>query len=261
MRRAAFGPLLLLSACTSGRESPLVRLEASAFRFSAIDTVSAGPVRIRLVNRDPVWHEASVIRVSDSAATIADYIKAVQGGDEYPAFAHDVGGVGLLAPGDSADVVLMLPAGRYAILCWHQDHLLQGMSTMLQVIADDRQAVPPITTDSVVLTDTGISPVAPGAGRRLLHVRNDGPNEHELVILALDAGRSLDEWLAWRKAGEVGPAPGRTIGGTAALAPGREAWVDVSWTPGRYEMICLLTDSTGAELVHRGMQRTIEIRD
>lgn len=255
-------PLLaagLVACAAPARELPLVRLEARNFRFPALDTATAGFVRVRLVNADPVWHEASVVRLTDLAATIAAYVAAVQGGDEYPSFAQDVGGVALLGPGDSAEVVLDLAPGRYAVLCWHQDHLLQGMSAMLHVRSGDAPGMRPVAADSLALTDFSITAVAPVAGRHLLHIRNAGPQEHELAILRLEPGRSLDDWMAWRKAGETGRAPGRTIGGTAALAVGAETWASVPWERGVYELICLLSDSAGTEHVHRGMRRTITV--
>ncbi len=241
---------------------PLLRLEARGLHFSQPPVLSAGVTRLRLVNQDPVWHEASVVRFLDSTGTIATYLAAAAAGDEYPAFAQDIGGVALLAPGDSAEVLLPLQPGRYAVICWHRDHVLQGMSSEFEVApARDPAASPPVARDSLVLADYRLSPIAPRAGRHLLYLQNSGPHEHELAILRLAQGKSLQDYLAWRDAGEAGSAPGRTIGGTAALAPGGSLWVDVPWERGEYLLICLLEDSTGVLHVHRGMQQSVTVSE
>jgi hypothetical protein len=101
----------------------------------------------------------------------------------------------------------------------------------------------------------------PSGRHQLLHVTNAGPNEHELAILRLEPGATFADFVAWRAAGEIGPAPARTIAGTAALHPGGEVWLDLSWTPGRYLLLCLLEDSLSAAHPGMGMQRPMEVAE
>ena len=237
--------LAALGGCGGPPPPKLLRLEAMELRFKPPAEVPAGPVRIRLVNHDAVWHEASLLRFTDSTKSLDDYIAAARAGAEYPGFAEDLGGVSFLAPGDSAEVLVELTAGRYAVICWHADHVKQGMGAAFTVMGE----VPPdafrATGADVRLADGSLPVLAPARGRQVLHVTNAGPAEHELAILRLAPGKTLDDFLAWRAAGESGPPPARTVAGTAALAPGRELWVIVPWEAGHYAVVCLLEDGAG----------------
>lgn len=249
----------LLTACDGPPPPKLLRLEARELRFKLPAEVPAGPVRVRLVNRDPVWHEASLLRFTDTTRTLDDYIAATRAGNEYPAFAEDLGGVSFLAPGDSAEVLVELQAGRYAVICWHRDHVMQGMGASFTVTGE----VPPDAFHAggaeVRLADGTIPALAPVRGRQVLRVTNAGLAEHELAILRLEPGRTLAGFMAWRAAGEAGTPPALTVAGTAALAPGREIWVIVPWVPGRYVMVCLLEDGEGHFHADLGERQEFEV--
>ena len=202
-----------------------------------------------------------MLRFTDSKGTLESYVKAARAGDEYPAFAADIGGISFLAPGDSADVLLNLVPGRYAVVCWHRDHILQGMGATFEVAGPQPRARPPNPTPDLRLSDFAVPALAPVPGHELLHVTNAGPSEHELAILRLQSGKSFADFMAWHAAGEVGPSPARTIAGTAALRPGAEVWLDIPWTPGRYLLVCLLEDSTGRYHATLGMQRVLEVAE
>ena len=248
-----------LTGCGGPPPPKLVRLVAEGLHFNPPAEMPAGPVRVRLVNRDPVWHEASLLRFTDSTKTLDDYIAATRAGNEYPDFAEDVGGVSFLAPGDSAEVLVELRAGRYAVICWHADHVMQGMGASFTVSGE----VPPDAFHAggaeVRLGDGTIPALAPARGRQVLHVTNAGPSEHELAILRLAPGKTFADFMAWRATGETGTPPARTVAGTAALAPGREIWVIVPWAAGRYAMVCLLEDTAGHYHADLGERQEFEV--
>ena len=256
---AACAAPLGTGSCRPAAEEPLLRLAARGLRFTLPPEVAAGLTRVRFVNQDPVWHEASLVRFTSAEGTLERYIALARSGEEYPAFAEDLGGVSFLAPGDSAEVLIRLPPGRYAVICWHQDHVLQGMGAEFEVRGDRMRWPDPAQATPLPLRDFAIPPLSPRPGHELLHVTNDGPSEHELAILRLDAGRTLADFMAWRTAGEAGPPPGRTIAGTAALRSGAEVWLDVTWAPGRYAVICLLEDPAKRYHTQLGMQREFTI--
>ncbi len=263
MRSRVFAVVALcaVGACSHAPTPHLLRLEARNLRFAPPARVEGGFTRLRLVNRDPVWHEASLVRFTDPTATLEAYVAAARAGDEYPEFAEDVGGVGFLAPGDSADVLLNLEPGRYAVICWHRDHLLQGMGASFEAVGESSPGIHPTAAVDLELSDFRIPAFSPSAGRELLHVTNAGPSEHELAILRLEPGKTLDDFMAWRAAGEIGPPPARSIAGTAALQPQAEVWLDVFWTPGRYVLLCLLEGDGGAYHADLGMQRLIVVAE
>lgn len=258
-RIIAIVALCAVGACSRAPTPHLLRLEARNFRFAPPARVAAGLTRLRLVNQDLVWHEASLVRFADSTATLEAYVASARAGNEYPDFAADIGGVSFLAPGDSADVLLNLAPGHYVVVCWHRDHLLQGMGASFAVVGETSPSAPKDGALDLNLSDFSIPTLSPSIGRELLHVTNVGPSEHELAILRLEPGRTLTDFMAWREAGEIGPPPAHSIAGTAALQPQAEVWLDVDWTPGRYLLLCLLEDGGGTNHTDLGMQRLIVV--
>ncbi|MEO8634047.1 MAG: hypothetical protein ABI587_02110 [Gemmatimonadales bacterium] len=246
-------------ACSPRLPARLLRLEAKDLRFSVPDQVPGGLVRVRLVNLDQVWHEASIVRLDGAEASLTAYVAAARAGVEYPAFAVDQGGVSILAPGDSAEVILRLTPGRYEVICWHRDHVLQGMGAEFRVGSPAPSEADPSAAHDVALRDFAIPAIAPAPGRELIHLQNTGPSEHEFIVLRLNDGASLADYMTWRASGELGPAPARPVAGSAALARGGEAWVEVTWTRGTYILLCLLEDSTGTLHSSLGMNRVVTV--
>lgn len=66
--------------------------------------------------------------------------------------------------------------------------------------------------------------------------------------------------MAWRAGGEAGPAPARTVAGTAALRAGREAWIDLPAGRGSYLLVCVLEDAGGRFHADLGMRTTLTVR-
>ena len=251
--------LLLLAAC--GPKETLLRIEAGSIGFVAPAQVPAGLTRVRLVNRDSVLHEAVITRIGEGGS-IQTYLDLSMTGDENPTFATDLGGPTLVAPGDSIDTLLLLTAGTHAILSWHRDELMRGFIREVRVVPSTAAAAPPRADAEVILGDYTISPITASPGRQLLHVVNRGPSTHEMTIVRLAAGATPEAYHAWRQGGEQGPAPGRPVAGTAALAAGGEAWADVEWEPGEYLVTCAV-ETVGASPVPRhytlGMEQRITV--
>src|SRR5687767_15072371 len=159
--RLRLASLCLLGACSGagsrgGPAQPrLLRLEASDFTFAAPATVAAGLTRVRLVNRGSEWHEALITRLPAGTSAEA-YLAAARAGESFPVGAVDFGGPGVVPMGDSSEVVLRLPPGRYAIVCWSGNHVKRGMIATLTVAEPDPRAeradtaAPPPSSHAVV---------------------------------------------------------------------------------------------------------------
>jgi hypothetical protein len=112
-------------------------------------------------------------------------------------------------------------------------HDLEAMPTI------DSPAEPPAWTADLSLQEYSFhlaTPLLPG--RQILHVRNDGTEAHEADIFRLTNTTTVEDYLAWLKAGEVGPPPVDPVGGLGDLAPGRELWLSLALPPGRYFILC-----------------------
>ena len=90
---------------------------------------------------------------------------------------------------------------------------------------------------------------------------NDGPQPHELTILALAPGKTLDDALAFfGEAPHTGPPPFSDAGGLGAIGAGQTAWVDLDLAPGDYAAVCLVPDpATGKPHLMLGMSAAFTV--
>lgn len=97
------------------------------------------------------------------------------------------------------------------------------------------------------------------AGKRVIAVRNEGAQPHEVELVRLAPGKTAEEMLAWVHKPE-GTPPGLPLGGVAPLARGGEAWFEVELEAGRYALICFVPDAKdGKPHFAHGMLQEIEI--
>jgi uncharacterized cupredoxin-like copper-binding protein len=237
--------MILAAACLAGcREQAPVTQElviySQEYGFHMPDTVRAGLVHITLHNHGHEIHEAALERFLDTIGTAAAFRDSIRANVDYPSNAEDAGGAALTLPGDSSGVWVRLTPGRYAVLCWKGNHMSLGMVHDLVVVpSNDREAEPPKPDRTLTLVDFGYSFDAPlTAGRHILHARNTGKEPHEADIFKATATTGLREYVAWLSAGEKGPAPMAPVAAFGDLFPGKEAWIEMRLTPGKYFMLC-----------------------
>jgi hypothetical protein len=97
------------------------------------------------------------------------------------------------------------------------------------------------------------------AGTRIIEVRNEAAQDHEIELIRLAPGRTAQDVLAWLK-DEKGPLPGVPLGGVAPLDPRGVSWFQADLEPGRYMLICFVPDerSGRAHFTH-GMLREVDV--
>lgn len=94
------------------------------------------------------------------------------------------------------------------------------------------------------------------AGPHVLRVENSGRQEHQLRLVRLPPGSSLQDWLNADDPGEVGTA----VAGVARLGPGAVAYLPVELPAGAYVAYCLIPDAaSGRPHVELGMLRAIQV--
>jgi hypothetical protein len=99
---------------------------------------------------------------------------------------------------------------------------------------------------SVVLTDHHFRLTAPvEPGRLLWHVKNEGSEPHQALVIRLSDGVSEYGEEAWFEHGSKGPEPGERVGGLETLAPGAEASFRTDLKPGKYLLLCAMTEDEG----------------
>jgi uncharacterized cupredoxin-like copper-binding protein len=99
---------------------------------------------------------------------------------------------------------------------------------------------------TVVLTDHHFRLSAPvEAGALTWHLKNEGSEPHQAIVVRLPEGVSEYGERAWFEHGSKGPEPGERVGGVEKLAPGAEASFETNLKPGRYLLLCAMNEDDG----------------
>jgi hypothetical protein len=109
------------------------------------------------------------------------------------------------------------------------------------------------------------------SGRHSLRVENAGVEPHDLVMLKLAPGRTLEDVQtamnperARRDASVRDSAPsfeslGTGAGGVAAMGPGMQSFIEANFTPGDYVLMCMATAPDGRSHIEHGMIRQVRV--
>ena len=67
------------------------------------------------------------------------------------------------------------------------------------------------------------------------------PQEHEVVIVKLGAGKQPRDFAVWGEK-QIGEPPGTLHGGVSGIMPGDRVYLEVDLEPGTYGLICFVPD-------------------
>jgi hypothetical protein len=225
----------------------VVTVTASEYSFAAPDTIASGLTAIKLVNTGAEPHHISMFRL-DSAKTIAD-MQALKESDPPPAWLVAVGGPNAAMPGDSIRAIMDLEPGNYLMMCFipaadGQPHMAKGMMRPITVIpATGPTAEEPKADLTINLVDYGFEMSAPiTAGRHMIRVNNNGPQDHEMVLVKLAPGKTGQDFLNWTNDMKSGPPPGSVMNGIAGMKAGLHAYVGNTFEAGNYALVCFVPD-------------------
>lgn len=241
-----------------------ILITAHDFAFTGIPArIPAGWVTIRMANAGKELHMFASASVPSgmTATQMIDSIlqaKNLKGAQEW-------GGPNAVAPGDTSAVTLFLPAGNYVVGCFvvspdGKIHAVKGMITSFAVVADHGAGAPPPSDRGVVLSTYHIA-MTGGPITRGLHtfqVRNAAKEAHDLVILKVLPGHSVDQALEWFRNPPVGKPAAVPIAGTTVLHTDEKAYIPVRFAPGTYVLVCWLS-TNGKSHIQLGMKQVFTV--
>src|SRR5690606_22181261 len=139
------------------------------------------------------------------------------------------GGPNAPRPGGTFEETQILEPGHYVIVCFVPSpdgvpHIAKGMLRALTVTpattGNAAATAMPVPDVTVKLVDYGFESSAPlSAGRHVIRIENDATQDHELVLVRLAPGKSVQELAAWLEK-QDGPPQGEPIGGLTSIHPG-----------------------------------------
>jgi hypothetical protein len=261
---AGLAMLCVPAACGSDGSTATLTIETSdpnpdrvAMRVPA--EVAAGEVEIELRNRGDMLHDAQLFRASgrQDVNALAFALEAADG-SEKPRWLHPVGGVAATRPGETASVTQVLAPGTYFVADTQERTVASGAHVTnaikrgiarIEVAGDDDGAALPETPAKIVARDYGFEASGIVAGRNRVTFRNEGDEFHQAVAFPIPrrgsfkAGRRA---VLDREAGTSWvPVDAPAERATAVLEGGGEQVTEMAFRPGRYVLLCFVSDRAG----------------
>ena len=243
---------------------PIASFVATDFAFEGPANLPAGLTEIRLSNEGEELHHMQMALL-DEGKTLDDVGAALAANPEaVPDFLTMLGGPNGAMPGQSVNAYVDLVPGDYVLLCTIPSpdgvpHADKGMIGSLSVAAPEGEALA-VAAPEADLTVTGSDfafdvPEAITAGDHTINFVNAGMQDHEIVVVQLDEGATIEDFAAaFGPDAPPGPPPGSTLAGTVGIAPGSSQSFDASFEPGSYALICFFPDpASGAPHFALGM--------
>lgn len=237
--------LMLLAACADGSPGEAVRatgeepataateptesgdastgaaildITATEFAFDHAAEVPGGVVELRVENTGGLEHVAILSRL-DGGTTFDQAVAALQGPPE-GALDTPLLGVAGVSPGVSASAIATLEPGQYLFLCplptpEGAPHFAEGMVSALTVKDSGGDGDLPEADGTVVASEFAFDDVPDlTAGEHLVALDNTGEQEHELNLIELAAGKTIDDVIAFYSGPPgAGDPPMRNLGG------------------------------------------------
>jgi hypothetical protein len=251
--------------------SKAITLTAIDYAFDAPEAIPAGWTTFRLVNRGTQLHTAQLVRLEEGH-TLSEFLVAYEHAwrtiGPRPKWGKRMGGPGAVEPNGSSNATMYLEPGNYAWYCPMNiedgvPHVFgKGMARPF-VVQPPESPTPkrgPQSTLVIQLSDYAFTLSAPvTAGRHVIKLENVGVEPHELGLIRLAPGKTLEDFRAWARDFQ-GPPPGQVLGGVNALATGAEAYFEVELTPGDYVLLCFVTAPDGRPHADHGMIQGLRVR-
>lgn len=245
---------LVLTACVAMAPTqpaatiPEVTIMAHDYSFEAPAEIAAGLVRVKLMAHGNEPHHVQFARLNDGV-TFEQFTAALQEGEAAAmALITFPGGVAPIDPESNASAVLDLTPGAYVLLCFIPSpdgvpHLAKGMIAPVTVVESTAQPAPePVVDATVKLVDFSfVLPTDIKAGKQIWKVVNEGSQAHEINLMKLAEGKTLDDVAAWMAKPEGAP-PFYNVGGYNGVDAQKAGWMDLDLTPGQYVAICHIPD-------------------
>jgi hypothetical protein len=263
-RIVACGGAIALAACAKTETPPtdsaaaadpaaaaapnMVTFTAKEYAFEGPDTIPAGLTMFHLNAAGQQLHHLQLIKLEEGK-TYADFLASLKVQGPPPTWAVPYGGVNPPAPGGMSIATETMEPGNYAVVCYVDipdkvPHIAKGMTKSLTVTeAPNANMTEPTAAVTMTLNDYSFTMSKPlAAGRQTIKVENAAAQPHEVVLLKLNPGKTVNDLAAWGKDFK-GELPATPLGGIPALAKGKNAFFDANLEPGDYVLICFVPDA------------------
>jgi uncharacterized cupredoxin-like copper-binding protein len=224
-------------------------------------TVKAGLVEVSVQNSGKRPHDAQIIGV-DGDRTAEDVKKVIDAeGGPLPQWLHGGGGVGTVAPGQSASATDLLEPGRYFVIDTDG-----GGSAEFEVTGEASDAQLPSTDATITANEYGFETTGLKTGKNEVTFENAGKELHHALAVPYAKGATLAQVRKFATSDEEpsGPPPVdfENAVGTTVLDGGRSQVTELEFKKkGKYALVCFIQDRKGGPPhVVKGMIAEVEVQ-
>jgi hypothetical protein len=258
------------AAAASTSKAAAVEITAHDYGFGLPSTLPGGLVDMALVNQGQEPHFAAFARPAEGK-TLADVRAALTtppgAAPAGPPPFLEYAALGTVSGGGTSRMTVNLPAGPYVLFCAipapdGTPHNVLGMMVDVEVTEAPERKLPK-TPATVPTFDYAFGNFPEfKAGTNALTLENRGKQMHEIDLIELEDGKTIEDAVAWARSFQ-GPPPFRFLGGPAVNV-GLSAVGTFDLEPGvRYAFVCIVPDTLGDMAPHltKGMYSPVfEVR-
>ena len=273
----ALGSLATVAAACGSDDPNEVKIEGHEFAFEVDGSdFVRGTNTITFENTGTQTHHLQLVQIGPHTLEEALAGAAALGaGEEPPDWFIPRGGVGQLAPGESASITDSFAPGNYALLCFVPDiadgvpHLAKGMAALITIAGDQNDADIPEADFTVSGVDSGDGSsygfegvTSVDAGEVTVRFRNGGSELHEANLFKLAPGFTVEQLVGALTAEgppPAGPPPFTPVGALQAMLPGSSQTATLDLEAGTYVFICFVPNPQGVPHFALGMVQELTV--
>ncbi len=243
---------LAATTSTAAKKVGTIDVTTKDFSFSlgGPASVAAGEWDVHLANEGKEDHQVTIARINDGVTMEQVQAAAAKGAEHALPLLTFVGGPNTVAAGGTQDAIVDLTPGHYLFMCFvqspsdHKAHADKGMVMPFEVTGSDAAATPAPPDDGTVTMSEYQFELPDALGQGTYKVVNEGKQPHELTIVRLADGKTVQDMEAFLSPdAPPGPPPFTSAGGAGAIAPQHTEWVSLSLPPGNYVAQCFIPDA------------------
>jgi hypothetical protein len=261
------------ATATSGGSSGSreINIEEKDFSFDISDSVRPGLVKFTAKNTGKEPHQAQIVKLNDGVSQ-AQLDTALKSPDLSAVLqiVTFMGGPNTIQPGATQVAYDNVTPGNYALLCFLEGedgvpHFAKGQVKAFQVAQGDTGGSAPKADASVTMADFNFlgDVTSLPAKKTTLEVKNGGPQPHELTVIKLNNGITVDQIKQMLNSDTppAGPPPIDDAGGLGALQANQTGYVEMDLKAGQYAFVCFVPDTaTGKPHAALGMIKAIDVK-
>jgi hypothetical protein len=239
---------IALAACGSDEAQELTLELGENGKITVPATAESGLAEISLENTSDERGEAQLVRVDGdhSPEEVLDALKAAMGGKPLPDWFFAGGGVAPTKPGQSATITQVLEPGTYYAFNTESPDLPDATAIPAMEVTGDESDEELEADSTVEAAEYAFTADGLEAGENEIDFVNNGAQPHHLIVAPIKGDATIADVEKAIKT-EKGPPPieDKRVVSTSVIEGGESQLVSMNLKPGRYAMMCFVTDRQG----------------